>query len=170
MASLDYECDNGHLFTASRGRDREKCPQCGLRAPIIWISPRSPHRQLKEPIVMWKYADGTLGVAGGSDSRTPPNAERLEIRSVGEYRRLARTLNSQLRGKESQREERFMQMREAMQKQSRSNLSTLMANETDPAARDIYREALERSGKNNSKADFREFFSMAMEMDKSNYE
>src|SRR5690242_13487154 len=114
MAILDYECDNGHLFQASRGRDREKCPTCGLRSPIIWLSPRSPHRQLQTPIVLWQYADGSLGVAGGADSHTPPTAQRIEIRSVGEYRRYAKSLNSQLRDKESKREEAFLSMKEAM--------------------------------------------------------
>lgn len=169
MPILDYECDNGHLFQAARGRDREKCPTCGLRSPIIWISPRSPHRQLQTPIVLWKYADGSLGVAGGADSVTPRDAERVEIRNIAEYRRYTNILNSQHRSKESRREEAFLAMKEAMEKKSRSTISYLMGQESDPVARDIYREALEGNrGKGSPK--FQEYFSTAMEMDKSNYD
>lgn len=170
MAILDYECDNGHLFQAARGRDREKCPTCGLRSPIIWISPRSPHRQLQTPIVLWKYADGSLGVAGGADSVTPRTAERIEVRSLAEYRRYANVLNSQHRSKESRREEAFLAMREAMETERRSRLSHLMGQESDPVAKDIYREALEYDKGGRRSREFQEYFSMVMEMDKSNYD
>lgn len=170
MASLDYECDNGHVFERDGGRDEETCPECGLSSPILWISPRSPHKQLHTPIVMWRYSDGSLGVAGGADSRTPKNAERVEIRSVGDYRRYAKELNGQLRGKESKREEAYLAMKEQMEKHSRSNIAWLMANETDPMAKDLYREALEHNKGGRRSPTFREFFSMAMEMDPSNYE
>ena len=170
MASLDYECDNGHVFEETRGRDEEPCPTCGLRSPIIWLSPRSPHRQLGTPIVLWEYPDGSLGVAGGADSRTPPTAHRIEIRTAGDYRRYAKTLNSQLAAKEGQREEAYLAMKEQMEKHQRSNLAWLMANETDPMAKDLYREALEHNKGGRRSPTFREFFSMAMEMDKSNYD
>lgn len=169
MVELDYECDNGHIFQQTRGRDREKCPECGLRSPIIWISPRSPHRQLQVPIVLWKYEDGSLGIAGGADSRTPQNAERIECRSIGEYRRYANVLNSQLRASESKREEAFIAMREQLERERRSRLTHLMGQESDPLAKDFYREALERDHHRESPS-FQEFFSTVMEMDRSNYD
>lgn len=170
MPVLDYECDNGHLFQQTRGRDREKCPECGLRSPIIWLSPRSPHRQLQTPIVLWKYSDGSLGVAGGTDSVTPRAAERIEIRSRAEYQRYANLLNSQHRDKESRREEAFLSITEQMEKEQRSRLTHLMGQESDPFAKDIYREALERGGGRVRRADFEEYYSIVMENDKSNYE
>jgi hypothetical protein len=119
---------------------------------------------------MWRYSDGSLGVAGGADSRTPKNAERVEIRSVGEYRRYAKELNGQLRGKDDHREERYAEAMEKMERHYRSNLAYAMGQETDPVARDIYREALEHAPSRRGAPTFREFFSVAMEMDKSNYE
>src|SRR5262245_1070628 len=104
MPLLTYECRKGHQFEKEGGKDHVTCPICRSTSDILWISPRSPHRQLQTPIVMWRYADGSLGVAGGADSRTPPKAERVEIRSVGEYRKYARELNSQHRSREDQRE------------------------------------------------------------------
>lgn len=166
---LDYECKNGHIFERDRGRDTEKCRECGSQAVIIWTSPRSPHRQLQTPIVMWKYSDGSLGVAGGVDSKTPKNAERVEIRSLGEYRKYTKTLNEQLSSKERRREERFNEVREKMESQRRSNISHLMGQETDPTARALYREALEHKS-NSRPPTFGEFFSTAMEMDRSNHE
>jgi hypothetical protein len=88
-------------------------------ADIIWLSPESPHRQLHTPIVMWRYSDGSLGVAGGADSRTPKNAERVEIRTAGEYRRYAKELNGQLQSKDERREERYAEAMAKMEKHYR---------------------------------------------------
>lgn len=170
MAMLDYQCKKNHIFEEEGPDDKRKCPKCGSVAEIIWMAPRSPHRQLSTPIVMWRYKDGSLGVAGGADSKTPKGAERIEIRSVGEYRRHVRELNSQHRGKESQREERFLEYREKMEKHMRSNLAYMMGQETDPVAKDIYREALNHQRGDRRRQAFQEYFSTAMEMDRSNYE
>lgn len=61
-------------------------------------------------------------------------------------------------------------MKEAMEKEQRSRLSYLMGQETDPVARDIYREALQHQGTKRGERAFREYFSIAMENDKSNYD
>ena len=168
---LTYECrKNGHQFEIVSDQDTVNCPNCRSISDILWISSRSPHAQLSTPIVMWRYADGSLGVAGGADSRTPKNAERVEIRSAGEYRRYAKEINSQLSSRERLREEKFIEVREQIEKEFRSSLSYKMGQESDPVARDIYREALER-GKDRAKpASFGEFFSVAMENNRSNYE
>lgn len=171
MPNYDWECKNEHVFERITPYEQEhcKCPTCGSKSSRVWMSPRSPHRQLQTPIVMWRYADGSLGVAGGADSKTPPNAERVEIRTSGDYRRYSKELNQRLREKDERREERFQEAKEAMERQMRSNLSYMMGQENDPVAKDIYREALERS-RSSSSPTFREFFSVAMEMDRSNYE
>jgi hypothetical protein len=168
MPLLNYECKNGHIFERDYSRDVETCPKCKGKAEILWISPSSPHQQLQTPIVVWKYADGSLGVAGGADSKTPKNAERVEIRSIGEYRKYTKELNNQLKTIDDKREERFLQQKEFLEKQRRSNLAWMMGQETDPHARELYREALSRES--DKSPSFREFFSVAMEMDRSNYE
>jgi hypothetical protein len=61
-------------------------------------------------------------------------------------------------------------MKEAMEKEQRSRLSHLMGQESDPIARDIYREALEYNKGGRRSREFQEYFSTVMEMDKSNYE
>ena len=61
-------------------------------------------------------------------------------------------------------------MKEAMEKESRSRISYLMGQESDPVARDIYREALEHGKNSRRSREFQEYFSTAMEMDPSNYE
>lgn len=172
MPRLDYECLKGHIFEDDYRGDKIPCQhiKCKAQAEIIWLSPRSPHRQLQTPIVMWRYPDGRLGVAGGADSRTPKGAERVEIRSIGEYRKHAKELNQQLKEKEEKRDERYLKAKEYMEKKSRSNLSYLMGQETDPAARDLYRVALERDLGGHKPLPFSDFYSIAMEMDKSNYD
>jgi hypothetical protein len=167
---LNYECDNGHRFEDFNTKKKVKCPQCGSHSEILWIASNSPHRQLQTPIVMWRYPNGQLGVAGGSDSKTPKGAERIEIRSLGEYRRHTKELNRQLREKEERREEGYREAREAVEKKHRSNLAWMMGQETDPAARDLYREALSRNKGGHEPLPFSEFFSTVMEMDRSNYE
>lgn len=61
-------------------------------------------------------------------------------------------------------------MREAMETERRSRLSHLMGQESDPVAKDIYREALEYDKGGRRSREFQEYFSMVMEMDKSNYD
>lgn len=170
MSRLDYECKNGHRFEAFNGKDIERCPTCRCRAEIIWLAPESPHRQLQDPIVMWRYADGHLGVAGGANSRTPKNAERVEIRTAGEYRRYTKELNQQLREKDEKKDERYYEVKEKKDRYHRSNLSHLMGQETDPYARDLYRVALERDLGGREPLPFSEFYSIVMENDRSNYE
>lgn len=168
MPILDYQCDNDHIFESTTKDKVVICPKCSSPSEIIWLSPSSPHRQLQVPIVMWQYPDGSLGVAGGADSKTPPNAERVEIRSAGQYRRYAKQINTQLQTKDSKLEERYLQVKEHMDKQARSRLTYLMGQESDPLAKDIYREALKSKGRVSPQ--FREFFSAAMENDRGNYD
>lgn len=169
MAILEYECRKGHRFEKEGGKDRVKCPKCRGISEILWMAPRSPHRQLVTPIVMFQYADGSLGVAGGADSKTPRDAERVEIRSIGEYRKYANQINSQYREIEEKRENAYLEAKESWERERRSNLAWAMGQESDPVARDLYREALERKSEGGSPS-FREFFSTVMEMDRSNYE
>lgn len=172
MPLYDWECKNEHIFEQSTAWDKQKivCPQCGASAQRIWMAPASPHRQLSVPIVFWKYSDGTIGVAGRADAKTPKNAERVEARSAGDYRRLAKRMNEQLRSKEFRKEEDFLRQKEEIEKAHRSQLSHMMANESDPVAREIYRYALERGNSSGRPLSPGEFFSIAMEMDRSNYE
>jgi hypothetical protein len=136
---------------------------------ILWVTDNA-HRQLQTPIVMWRYSDGRLGVAGGADSKTPKNAERIEIRSKAEYDRYARQINSQLKEKDDRKEDRFLEAREKMQKRHRSNLAWAMGQENDPMAKDLYRTALEWKRDSGPAQQFREFYSVVMENDRSNYE
>ena len=172
MPNYDWQCKNEHIFERIVPLDQEscKCPECGTKSEKIWLSPRSPHRQLQTPIVMWRYSDGRLGIAGGADSRTPRGAERVEIRSIGDYRRYTKELNAQHKRIEDRKDERYLEAKEAMEHERRSRLSYLMGQESDPHARDLYREALERGKNERMPSSFKEYFSVAMEMDRSNYE
>lgn len=167
MVRLDYECDNGHQFERldRKAVEHPKCPKCGVRADILWLASESPHRQLRDPIVMFRYADGKLGPAGHRDARTPQGAERIEIRSMGEYRSTMRELNAQSRAGEARKDERFMEHYERQESERRGRLTWLMGQESDPAARQVYREALEQRG-DPPRADTREWFCEAMEYDR----
>jgi hypothetical protein len=119
---------------------------------------------------MWEYSDGSLGVAGGVDSTTPSGAHRVEIRSAAEYRQYAKRLNNQFESSDRLKEESYLEQKQAWERDRRSNLAWMMGQETDPAARDIYREALERGNQGHNSPQYREYYSIAMEMDRSNYE
>lgn len=75
---------------------------------------------------------------------------------------MVRELNSSLRGRENAKQERYLEHYERQVSERRARLTWLMANESDPAAKDIYREALERKG-DPQKADLREWYSEVME-------
>jgi len=170
-----FECPKGHQFEqdVEWDVDKVKCAtsRCRQLAERVYVAPRSPFRQLSTPVVFWKYSDGRIGVAGGADSKTPKGAERVEVRNLGEVRDYTRLINQQHRDIDDQREERYLAQVEAMERHHRSNLSHLMGNESDPLAREIYREALARNkGGSNRGRQFLEYFSQVAEMDSSNRE
>ena len=167
---LNYECPNNHRFQKVSSKDRVKCPTCRKMSEILWITDNSPYQQMQTPIVIWRYSDGRLGVAGGADSRTPKEAERIEIRSRSEYARYAKEINSQLKDKDQRKEDRFSEVKDRWERARRSNLAWAMGQETDPAARDLYREALKRGNEKAPSPSYREFYSVVMENDRSNYE
>lgn len=167
---LNYECPNNHRFQKISNKDRVRCPTCRKMSEILWVTERSSYQQMQTPIVMWRYADGRLGVAGGKDSKTPKNAERIEIRSRAEYTRYAKEINQQFRDKDEVREERFLEAKDKLDRRNRSNLAWAMGQESDPFAKDIYRTALERGASPVPSPSYREYFSVVMENDRSNYE
>jgi hypothetical protein len=174
MPIHNWECPKGHQFESEGEWNVEKIPcthvECHQKAERIWLAPRSPHRQLATPVVFWRYSDGSVGVAGGTNSKTPPNAERLEVRSLGEVREITKKINERLRSAENRREEGFRKVRESMEHVSRSNLSYMMGQESDPVAKEIYREALERNKGGHEPIPFTEFYSEVAELDASNRE
>lgn len=160
---LDFECGNGHRTekVVEGGTDRIRCPQCKKWAPILWLAPRSPHQQFSTPVVFWRYQDGKLGVAGSATARTPKNADRVEARNMAEYRQLTKQLNHQWAGKESRKEEVYREHLERQESERRGRLTWAMGQESDPAAREIYRAALEH--KREDQVDRREYFSEGIE-------
>lgn len=129
----------------------------------MWIDERrSPHVQFSKPIVFWRYKDGSIGVAASDRSKPPKGADRIECNNRAEYQRYSKELNQQFQGRENKRQEDYMRVYEQQVAERRGKLSWLMANESDPAAREIYREALERKG-DPQKADLREWYSEVME-------
>lgn len=75
---------------------------------------------------------------------------------------MVRELNSSLRGQENAKQERYLEQYERQVSERRGRLTWLMANESDPAAREIYQKALEQKG-DPIKADLREWYSEVME-------
>lgn len=158
-----FECPSGHQFEkqVKWNQEQAKCPECGEQAERVYMSRRSPHQQFSQPIVLWRYKDGKLGVAGRADARTPANADRIEINNMGEYRRHMKELNAQHRSQESNQEERYQREVERLMGESNRELNRLLAQETDPAARAILREGIK--AQNERAPSFREWYSEVME-------
>lgn len=159
-----FECESCGKQREARVKwntDVVKCKECGGRAERVWVRERSVHQQFATPIVLWRYTDGTLGVAGRADAKTPKNADRVEIHNLAEYRQHVKELNGQTAGRELAREERYQREVERLMKDADRELSRLLASETDPAARDLLREAM-RHGYERPQAP-REWYAEVME-------
>lgn len=170
MPRHNYTCNKCGAQFESDVRERVGCPECGSRrTEILWVSSGSPHRQLHEPIVLHKYVDGGFGVPGHARARTPKGAERIECRTIGEYRAAMKEMNAFERTKAGQRDEKLAKVREAMLSGGRQELTRLLARESDPLARDLLRGALERQDGGSARS-FGEYFCEAMEYDSSNRE
>lgn len=158
-----FECPEGHQFEkqVKWNQEQSKCPECGAQAERVYMSRRSPHQQFSQPIVMWRYQDGKLGVAGRADARTPANADRIEINNMGEYRRYVKELNAQHRSAESRQEERYLEQVEDYLAPGNRELARLAAQESDPMAKAILLEGLKASY--DKSPQFREWYSEVME-------
>jgi len=169
-ANCDWECQNGHRFEkrTEHTAERLKCPECGSWAERVWLSPRSPHRQFSEPIVIEKYADGSFGFPGRSDRSPSKGAERIEIRSGAEYRRLMGEFNSQERERFKQREEKDQEFREAVEHMAGRRLTELLRREENPLARDILKAGIEMRAWDSDRRKFLETYCEVMELDRGN--
>lgn len=142
-----FECDAGHQFeaTVKSGVGRKRCPECKQWAQILWQADRGYHSHMKDAVVIFRLADGSFSFPGKSTAKTPAGAERMELRKAGEVRAVMKQYNQQMGAKEAAKDYRYMKEAERQQSERRATLHHLMGQESDPAARDLYREALERA-------------------------
>lgn len=146
MVRLEYSCKTGHRWerVSQAALKRPRCPECGKRGEIFWTTGQSDGF-LKEAVLVFRLADGRLSFPGRNDVRTPKGAERMELRKASEVRKIMKDYNSYASGKEAQREEGYLKYAERQQSERRAKLTYLMGQESDPAAKDLYREALKRA-------------------------
>lgn len=143
MPLHDFHCQPcDHQFDAMIDwrQDEAPCPKCSQPAPLVWLNARQ--RYLKDPIVIFKLHDGTYSFPGTSDAKTPRGAERIEMRSFADYNRQMGRINRHLQADNERREERIQANREHMVNEWRREITQLIANTSDPLAKDIGREAL----------------------------
>lgn len=147
MVRLTYSCSKEHQFERmmKKARNHWRCPECGEQAEILWQSDKSWHSHMKDPVLVFKMADGSYSFPGSNQAKTPAGAERLELRKVGEVRRVMKEYNEREGAKERMKEERYMERAQAQQDARRATLHHLMGQESDPTARQLYRDALERA-------------------------
>ena len=156
------ECGSIEDRLVKWNEDEVRCQECGGVADRIYqLDTRSRHQQFSEPIVLWRYEDGKLGVAAHTRARTPKNAQRIEINNAHEYRTYVKELNAQHRSEDERREERYLQEVERFLGHGDRELARLAAQETDPMAKDLYRYALEQTY--DRPRTFREWYAEVME-------
>jgi hypothetical protein len=134
-----------------------RCPQCGEPGEILWQIDRGCHSHLKEPVLVFKMPDGSYSFPATNQAKTPQGAERMELTKAGEVRVVLRDYNRMTEAKDRAQEERYMEVAQAQQDERRARLHHLMGQESDPAAKDLYREALERA-KYEEAPRYREFY------------
>ncbi len=159
-----FECENGHQFEklVRSGTANTKCKECNKKAQILWVTERGGHGHLKEAVLVFRMPDGSYSFPGSNTARTPKGAERMELRKAIEVRKVMKDYNQQMERKERAKDERYMEAAERQNSERRKTLHHLMGNESDPAARDLYREALNRA-KVEQPERYREYFNEAVE-------
>lgn len=146
MVRLSYVCPSKHEWEkmSKKALDGPKCPECGEKGEILWTTGRSDGF-LRDAVLVFRNADGTFAFPGRNDAKTPPGAERMELRKLSEVRAVMRDYNRYASEREERKEDRFREIAEQQQSERRKTLHHLMGQETDAAARDLYREALRRA-------------------------
>lgn len=152
-----FECPQGHQEDrmVPGGTDSIRCLKCKRKASILWEA-YSP-QYLKDPVLIFKMADGSYSFPGSSRARTPKGATRMELRKPQEVRAVMKEYNASLRSQEERKEERYMEHAQAQQDERRRALHHLMGQESDPTARQLYRDALDQA-KLQEAPRFREFY------------
>jgi len=112
---------------------------------------------MKEAVLVFKMPDGSFSFPGKNTALTPAGAERLELRKVGEVRKVLKEYNKREESKERKKEQTYMVHAQQQQDERRATLHHLMGQETDPTARQLYRHDIERA-KYEEAPKYREFF------------
>lgn len=172
MAALyDYECRKCQAVFEKFGSSEDKTTKCKCRgvADRVWLS-KGERRMLERPIVLHKMPDGSFSVPGGDQSKTPPGAETIEIRSMAQYDRVMKQWNGYEKDKAERHFDRVQEAREQVIAGGRQRLADQMAHETDPYRKDLLRAALESKPTAARELPFRPFYAECMEMNSSNRE
>lgn len=97
MPSYNYRCCNGHMterfMKMSEMLSMIECPEpgCGQMAPMIFIThSQARDAQPIDPVIVYRKRDGGLIYPGDSSPRDYPDAVRVELRTLGELRAVAR--------------------------------------------------------------------------------
>jgi hypothetical protein len=171
MILKDFECNRGHVFEKSVKMEqmRARCPKCKAAADVALL-PRGS-RQLSNPVVFYKCADGKYSFPGQADAPPPRDSvERIECRTIQEYDRAMNRVNSESDGDARRKAERMEQANSAFREQHRSELRNKLANEKDNFARDLMRKALAEKGSDYECPRSQRLYSEAMEYYSSNRE
>jgi len=164
MVNHSYECPKcGHQFDKIVEWDQRyvKCEQCPAQAERTWATSRA--RRFREPVVLHKYADGTYGVPGRSDAKTPKGAERIECWNIPDYERALHKMNAAERATAARRHEGGEAMREEQMRAVREEVKHRMRNASSEWEKEMLAITLERSDKTYNPLRFQEFYSEAIE-------
>jgi hypothetical protein len=133
----------------------------------VWLSRRSGHRHLTDPVVVFKLPNGTYSFPGESSKRTPAGAERIEMRTFADYNRTMRQVNQQHESQTRRHDERLHERHEQVLARSRVELREMVAT-GDPLTRDLAQHALDTYNSDRPQSSFGSIYSEAMEFDSSN--
>jgi putative FmdB family regulatory protein len=173
MPSYDYRCVNGHSTELFRRmtdmEDAIACPECGEKAEMIFITPTQfRDAQPIDPVVVYRKRDGGYIYPGDSGPRDYPDAVRVELRTLGDLRRVAQDQDRQDREtwemSRQAEEAHHGPFRAARRAQLRADLRTNFG-------LDLLRTAIEQNDQRRDQRRYTpgNFFEVA-EMDRSNRE
>lgn len=167
MKLFDYECGKGHQFEqlAEWDQDEVPCPKCKKKAMAerIWMSKRSGYRHMETPIVVDRLPDGTYSFPGTRDSARPAGAERVELKTFGDYRREIKKINNVYRDQAARDQEALHERHEIILNAYRDQARQVLAQTDDNWARDFIREALSAYNTDKPASRYAEIWNEAME-------
>lgn len=173
MPSYDYMCEQGHyterFMKMSEMVSTATCAECGKEARRVFITlGQARDAQPIQPVVVYRKRDGGFIYPGDSGPRNYPDAERVELRTLGELRAVTREQDRQDR-------ETWELTREAEEAHQgplrRERRAQLMMSLNTNFGRDFLRVAIEQNEQRRGQRRYSpgNFFEVA-EMDRSNRE
>ena len=129
MILHDFHCGACELYfdrMVDWRTESQPCPDCGTKAPLVFLPVRKRNAQAFAPTVVFKRKDGTYTVPGRYDEACPRDAEIVTLSDIQQVRKFEREYSSHLKRQHEESAERQSEIQAGIKHERRRELREQM--------------------------------------------